>query len=75
MPPPEWPAEFAIAVEIYNETVMLSGIDMNGYPQLTKLDTVMGYKDYEVESKERFYGYIKALHGINIKLRNERNAH
>jgi len=35
---------------------------MNGYPLLTKLETVIDFMSYQVEDKEAFYYYIGALH-------------
>jgi hypothetical protein len=42
-PSPVWDDDFALAVEVYDRAAGLSGVDMNGYPQLTKLELVMDW--------------------------------
>lgn len=71
-PTPKWPGDFESAVEIYNRTVFLSGIDMNGYPQLTQLEFVMNSVEREIDSRELFMEYIEMLHSESIKMRNAR---
>ena len=61
-----------MAVEVYERAAGLSGVDMNGYPQLTKLELVIDYMNGEVEDREEFFSFIEALHNWHIRLRNER---
>lgn len=74
MPTPDWPEDFLIAVQIYRRTTALSGCDMNGYPQLTKLEFVLDSEEYEVEERARFIGYIEAIHHTTIKYLSERRG-
>lgn len=45
---------------------------MNGFPTLDKLEFVMNFRDYEIDSKERFLDYLTALHCHHKRLRAEK---
>lgn len=55
--------DFTTAVDVYRKTVKLSGFDMNGMPQLTKLEFVLDHMDGEVRNEAAFLNYLDALHG------------
>lgn len=73
-PTPEWTPEFATALEIYFQTVALSGYDINGYPQLTHLENIITESVGEFESKNSLYQMIGAIHAYECKLRSEKIA-
>lgn len=56
---------------MYYQAVGLSGRDVNGYPQLSKLEFVLEYAEFEVEDKAVFYEYIQAIHNWNIRITTE----
>jgi len=72
---PYWINDFATAVEIYDKTVNLSGWDINGFPQLSKLEFILEMSDYEVDHREQFIDFISLIHNWNIRTISEKRNH
>lgn len=71
---PYWTNDFIVAVEVYRIATQLSGVDFNGYPQLTLIDFVIQMNDFAVENKSDFLEYVAALHSWHCKVISEKKA-
>jgi len=72
MPTPHWTNDFTAAVDIYSRTIQFSGADMNGMPQLTKLEFILEHSDYEIDNENEFMMFLNELHFAMCSMRASR---